>query len=1686
MMNSRLRRLRYNYGQQREPRNRGTGVSDDHTLIVAAQKGDRPAFEAIIQRHQGAIYGYLRARLLVAEDAEDLCQEVFLRCYTAQAHFDSPEMVRPWLIGIARNLLRERVRRVKRRREVAWTELCLELEELVPDCNDQHDDACQQLPVCLDSLGTTAREAIDLQYRSSMRLSAIGDRLRRSEGAIKLLLFRARQGAAAMSELQIASRPAMTDKELIALIETKLPQELSLEEIGRVRERLRESSAVRQALAGRLQLDQYLCATVGHIELSADAIFAAGRANRFRRTGLGSWFGWGVCLLLVGFVVSMLVWPLIRGPAANNENVAQAGKDPTDPNRADALAKAKVAGDDKIGVKGGGKDPNAETTSGDPNKNSGKSPRGHDNVVTPDAPPHPDGGPKFFNGPITINAAAPTRSAEVDIDREKFGRGIGGVIVSVGEESFVEYDVLIPVAGTYQLELRYAIADGPRPLRVSINGKVVKEDAALQPTKTALPADQQMFPVGDYPFQAGKNTIRLVPRIPVMGFPYLNRLILTRNPEEPPAAAKGPPWEAKDQLAGAPRAIEQIAFEAFDRPDDLPSQADLQQWFTSQPGAQIEPQNDPSGQRPLAIDGPQRFNGPWKEDTVLRLSLDECQRFAIHFWKGKTGAMLRLYSNQKWALVAYTTRRNGAEPIGQNLVTTASDESRNWQTGSGSFPMRFDLRFRKGELIVSRGEVVLLRAPFDGLPSETYFDGHCRVRGLAMAPAADDLPAEPELLAIAADIARPAELPWEGKAIAGVEFKRLDDGSVELKAQGAQDFGWHWCDLPKQGFYEVEMELDGVTPGARVAFGMPRSEPRMAVGFFTDGQAHGIACRLASPGDRADRHDPQPDNQPAAYSAGHQWIRLIGSCGMLKCYGSADGIHWARFAGQEDPMFAAPIGRIGLGCVPTRVASSIRLRRVTLREFSRLSKLASSELVAKARLSSATNFSDWLADIGRQQPQDVAPDVWRRACALRSLSSNAPAGLGRDLLAALFDDSLGRPTPIDERLRLLDEMALWTNVCNDAAAATAFANQYERLGAELARDNRPAWFQLTAAAGRAPIWCDQVNPVAMDSLFRTDLIRQIYAGNVEQVRENLAWLRLLNGADSRMSPRADQAIQPLVQWTLDWLAAWRLIGAKSGDALGETAEADDPTSGAKLAVPGIEGGGQMIHPFRRRLRPRGPAIDQSQTAGRVERRHPLIEESNKEGFSMLAEFESALDGKEYRDACRTITSGAAFDMHGLLPDPHDPELFVSFDLAVDTAMRRDAALRETMIRQFGPLGMLQVRRAMNEQDAAAVASATIRYRGTEAAGEALVWLGDRALSGGDFHAARTCYRQALRDAGPSVAERVAPRDRMAAAMLGIDAGHPATGAVTLGEVQLGAAEFESMVAEMRRTHASSSAETSGAGDEWNAPPVAPAPGGFDVRELARFDGNMGADPANVGATLPARGNSVVWQSNRVGPAGWNAQPQPRETRRELDWAARQLATARDDARLYVSNRFQVIAYDLKTGSRQWQTPVPDPAKRDPNLRTHDWTLTPMRPLPVARRVFVRRLTTSGPELASLTREKGIVEWHSLPGLLVVSDPVSVGGELLAITAVLDEPQPGEAIDPRLRGRVVFIGGRQVPIAQPPAPVGFQPVAFDQRNVSWKQTSFQLTAFDPESGQVRRQQRIATMNEGWGQQAARAN
>lgn len=84
----------------------------DASLMRMAALGHAAAFPDLMRRHGQAIHAYL-ARRGGRNAADDLLSEVMLRAYAARRQYDERwQDARPWLYGIARNVLREHWRRV--------------------------------------------------------------------------------------------------------------------------------------------------------------------------------------------------------------------------------------------------------------------------------------------------------------------------------------------------------------------------------------------------------------------------------------------------------------------------------------------------------------------------------------------------------------------------------------------------------------------------------------------------------------------------------------------------------------------------------------------------------------------------------------------------------------------------------------------------------------------------------------------------------------------------------------------------------------------------------------------------------------------------------------------------------------------------------------------------------------------------------------------------------------------------------------------------------------------------------------------------------------------------------------------------------------------------------------------------------------------------------------------------------------------------------------------------------------------------------------------------------------------------------------------------------------------------------------------------------------------------------------
>jgi cytochrome c553 len=123
-----------------------------------------------------------------------------------------------------------------------------------------------------------------------------------------------------------------------------------------------------------------------------------------------------------------------------------------------------------------------------------------------------------------------------------YGKGIG-IIHTTALPTTAEWDVTVPKAGFYQIDLRYASGE-KRPVHLMLNGKVVKADAAGQVTGSFQPEGQKWEAQGLYLFNAGKNTVRIECDNSI---PHFDKLLIASVPT--PSGTNAPAKSAQEIAA---------------------------------------------------------------------------------------------------------------------------------------------------------------------------------------------------------------------------------------------------------------------------------------------------------------------------------------------------------------------------------------------------------------------------------------------------------------------------------------------------------------------------------------------------------------------------------------------------------------------------------------------------------------------------------------------------------------------------------------------------------------------------------------------------------------------------------------------------------------------------------------------------------------------------------------------------------------------------------------------------------------------------------------------------------------------------------------------------------------------------------------------------------------------------------
>ncbi len=162
-------------------------LEEERQLILAAQR-DRAAFAPLYERNVDQIFGYVYSLTRNRELAEDVTAATFARAYEELPRFQWRNVpYSAWLYRVAANM----VARAKRRS--GWIELGdhFPSDEVDPADVVVSRGSAAELRAIVVQLPADQREVVMLRFGGDLRNKEIAGIMGRSEGAVKLLTFRA-------------------------------------------------------------------------------------------------------------------------------------------------------------------------------------------------------------------------------------------------------------------------------------------------------------------------------------------------------------------------------------------------------------------------------------------------------------------------------------------------------------------------------------------------------------------------------------------------------------------------------------------------------------------------------------------------------------------------------------------------------------------------------------------------------------------------------------------------------------------------------------------------------------------------------------------------------------------------------------------------------------------------------------------------------------------------------------------------------------------------------------------------------------------------------------------------------------------------------------------------------------------------------------------------------------------------------------------------------------------------------------------------------------------------------------------------------------------------------------------------------------------------------------------------------
>ena len=159
------------------------------SLATRAVMRDPVAWGRLFELHYRQVYAFVRYRLARADEAEDIASQVFEVAFSRATSFDYRGVpIEAWLMGIARNLVRDHLKKLGRR---GISEEFDDAVELAAPDDSAAADLRRDLLSAMAALTVDQRQVLQLRFLMDRSVAETAAVMGRSEDAVKNLQRRA-------------------------------------------------------------------------------------------------------------------------------------------------------------------------------------------------------------------------------------------------------------------------------------------------------------------------------------------------------------------------------------------------------------------------------------------------------------------------------------------------------------------------------------------------------------------------------------------------------------------------------------------------------------------------------------------------------------------------------------------------------------------------------------------------------------------------------------------------------------------------------------------------------------------------------------------------------------------------------------------------------------------------------------------------------------------------------------------------------------------------------------------------------------------------------------------------------------------------------------------------------------------------------------------------------------------------------------------------------------------------------------------------------------------------------------------------------------------------------------------------------------------------------------------------------